>query len=508
MKRRDFLKKTAAGVAGLYLPLSLPNLKNMRIKSPNILLIESDSMDGRAMGCMGHPAALTPNLDRLADRGTLFTKAYCNSPQCVPSRSSMWSGRYTHHIEGWNNFKGIEQGTPTFLTYLNQANFVSKTIGKTDFLSGGHSLGSRLNGWVRSSNIPFKWKEAPQTTIYNKVNSKTETPSKNFEKDHTAVKNAINWLQQYEKNQQNPFMLYVGIRGPHPPFETTEYWWNKIDPSKVTLPVFEESLHPVMEYMSATKGCLGKISESDILNIRRTYRAMIAEVDNMIGQIIDAVDILGFSDNTYIIYISDHGEMAMEHRQWLKNALYEPSAHIPMIVSGPEIQKATANDNLVSLIDIFPTLMDMADITSPPKLDGNSLMNELTGAASQRPDWVLAQYHSNFQNTGSFMLRQGDWKYIKYMGYESQLFNVKDDPAEIHNLAQQRSDIANELDQKLYQLVDCDEVDARVKKYDKESFRNWLAEVGEETYQKTFAELVPDWNSQYDEQLKQWVFND
>ena len=197
------------------------------------------------------------------------------------------------------------------------------------------------------------------------------------------------------------------------------------------------SLHPVIDFMRVRKGCVGEFTEQEILDIRRTYYAMIAELDAMVGQLLDKVDELGLADSTYVIYISDHGEMNMEHRQHLKNALYEPSARVPVIVRGPGVQRGAVVDDLVSLIDVYPTLMDLARIDTPPGLSGLSLMPELTGSKAEgRPDWAFSEYHSNFQNTSSFMLRQGDLKYVAYPGYAPQLFNLADDPDEIHDLAQ------------------------------------------------------------------------
>ena len=115
---------------------------------PNILFISSDSMDGRVLGCMGHPAAHTPHMDRLASRGVLFTQAYCNSPQCCPSRASMWSGRYVHQVEAWNNFKGLEEGDCTFQDRLEAGGCRTQIVGKTDYSSGHHTLGARLTAWA------------------------------------------------------------------------------------------------------------------------------------------------------------------------------------------------------------------------------------------------------------------------------------------------------------------------------------------------------------------------
>ena len=183
--------------------------------------------------------------------------------------------------------------------------------------------------------------------------------------------------------------------------------------------------------MSVTKNTHGHFTDDEILAIRRHYFAMVAETDAMLGQVLDTLEATGQLNDTYIIFASDHGEMNMEHRQTLKNAMYEASARVPLIVAGPGLQQGVISDELVSLIDLFPTLMDMAGLDHPEGLDGVSLLPLCRGDASGRPNYVFSEYHSNFSNTGIAMWRQGPWKYIRYAGYPPQLFNLQDDPEEI-----------------------------------------------------------------------------
>ena len=186
--------------------------------------------------------------------------------------------------------------------------------------------------------------------------------------------------------------------------------------------------------MSVTKNTHGHFTDDEILAIRRHYFAMVAETDAMLGQVLDTLEATGQLDDTYVIFASDHGEMNMEHRQTLKNALYEASARVPLIVAGPGLQQGVISNDLVSLIDLFPTLMDMAGLDHPQGIDGVSLLPLCRGDATGRPNYVFSEYHSNFSNTGIAMWRQGPWKYVRYAGYHPQLFNLHDDPEEIHNL--------------------------------------------------------------------------
>lgn len=506
LTRSEFLKVMGLGASSLTLPGCAHLLRGTRGKGagkrPNIIFIESDSMDGRIMGCAGHPAAYTPNMDRLAGRGALFLNTYCNSPQCCPSRASMWSGQHTHQIEGWNNYKGIEKGTPTFRTHLDQASYLTHTTGKTDYLSGGHSLTNRVCHWTRTANIRLPQKPRPDA----KVSDSNEHRFRSGDWDR--IDKCKEWLRQNAGQDGRPFMLYCGLSIPHPAFRTSKKWLETIDPEKVTLPPYEAQLHPVMEYMAATKNSLGEFSDEEILAIRRTYYAMIAEADAMVGELVDTVESMGLGDSTYIIYTSDHGEMNMEHRQWLKNSLYEASVRVPMIIAGPGVKEGLVVDDLVSLIDIFPTLMDMAGLPHPEGLAGHSLMPLMQGRPGERPDWVLSQYHANFANTGTFLLRRGDWKYIVYAGYEPRLFNLKEDPDEMVNLVPSRPDVVQAMDARLLEIVDYDAVDAKVKAYDRESFTRWRAEVGAEECSRIMKEVVYKgfgWSVEHDRQLASWL---
>jgi arylsulfatase K len=473
-----------------------------RSRKPNILIVQSDSMDGRAMGCMGHPAVHTPHMDRLAARGTLFAQAYCNSPQCCPARASMWSGRYVHQVEAWNNYKGLDPDAPTWRTRLDQAGYRTATVGKTDYVSGNHSLGARVTAWTAPANIQVPGRSRrPQAIL--------EPPGYRHPRDWTSAETCLSWLDEYARSdQQAPFILYCGLNLPHPPFRTTQAWLDQIDPAQVSLPPYEDALHPVIDFMRVRKGCVGEFTDRQILDIRRTYSAMIAELDAMVGALIDQVDRLGLADSTYILYLSDHGEMNMEHRQHLKNALYEPSARVPMIVAGPGVARDHVVDDLVSLLDVYPTLMDLAGVDAPEGLAGCSLLPELGGGkAAGRPDWVMSEYHSNFQNTSSFMLRRGDLKYIAYPGYVPQLFDLSADPDEVHDLAPSHGNAVAAMDVQLQSIVDTEAVARTVREYNKASFVQWRAETDPQEYERAMSAFFQGWGPELAEQIEDWLNN-
>ena len=231
-----------------------------------------------------------------------------------------------------------------------------------------------------------------------------------------------------------------------------------------------------MDYMSVTKNTHGHFTDDEILAIRRHYFAMVAETDAMLGQVLDTLEATGQLNDTYVIFASDHGEMNMEHRQTLKNALYEASARVPLIVAGPGLQQGVISDELVSLIDLFPHPHGHGRPGPSPGPRRRLPLPLCRGDASGRPGYVFSEYHSNFSNTGIAMWRQGPWKYIRYAGYPPQLFNLEDDPEEIQDLAESRPDIVQNLNARLESLVDFDDADAQAKANDGKRIENWLTQ--------------------------------
>ena len=473
-------------------------------KPGNILFIECDSMDGRVMGCMNHPAMkrATPNLDALARRGVLFRNAYSNNPICCPSRASMWSGLHTHRCEGWNNYKGLEPGAKTFLEGLKAAGYRTQTFGKTDYVSGQHSVRARVSAWTRSANI-----ERPNYREPRPILASQNTP-RLHDKDWKLADQGIAWLKEHGRDEK-PFWLYLGFGLPHPPFKSARNFATLVDEAAITIPPPDQYDHPVMRYQRIVKNWEYGFSEELVKQTRLIYFAMIVEMDAIAGQLLSALDELGLRDSTYVIFISDHGENAMEHRQFYKMNLYESSARVPMIIAGPGVRQGVAVDALVSLVDIYPTLMAMAGAATPAGLDGHSLMPELRGQKRGRPDWVLSQYHDTSCNTGSFMLRRGDWKYIAYPGYEPMLFDLKSDPDEVRNLASSQAEMVKQMDSLLRSIVDYEAVDAKVKAYDRTSFKEWRATMkAKGTYEKNMAEIFSGNEGLSDNNLKPWTEED
>ena len=445
------------------------------------------------MGCMGHRsmAGLTPALDRLADQGVLFTGAYCNSPICCPSRASMFSGRFSHRCQAWNNHTGLSQSDSTFVDRLDQSGYRVKILGKTGYESGGHTQRARVASWVRSAEIarPIFRMGRPQVIEADQWRV--------HERDWQRVDAAVDWLAD-EAQTANPFCLYLGTWAPHPEFRTSRYYLDRVDQATVELPPEDHASHPVLSYQQLSKNWMHGFDDEMVRLVRRIYFAMIAEVDAMVGQVVDAVDKAGLADSTYVILSSDHGELAMEHQQFYKMSMYEASVRVPLIIRGPAVAAGKREDSLVSLVDIYPTLMEMAAVAppqAPEGLDGRSLLATMRGRSSEGRGWVLSQYHGDTCNTGVFMLREGQWKYVVYVGYEAQLFNLQKDPGEMENVAGQHPDKVGRMDTLLREIVDYEAVDASAKAYDRASFGQWRKEhIETGDYRELMGRIFSGWD--------------
>ena len=244
------------------------------------------------------------------------------------------------------------------------------------------------------------------------------------------------------------------------------------------------------------------------------------------GRVLQAIDDLGLRDDTYVIFSSDHGEMAGDQNQVLKRTMYEASAHVPLIIRGPDVQRGGVVDTPVSLVDLYPTFMDMARIryadyagnaAYPDTLDGESLLPQLTASTPRKRDWAMCEYHGDRCATGTFMLRRGDWKYVEHVGFESELFNLKDDPDETTDLIHDKPEIARELDRLLGEHFDCEGIDARAKQYDREHFVTWREQARKEGiyedamarvysgYDRVCIEDIAPWTDENEQQIEAWL---
>ena len=478
----------------------------------NIVFIMCDSMDGRAMGCMGQAAAHTPNFDRLAAEGALFTDMYTNNPICTPARASMLSGLYTFNCKAWNLYKALEPGDHTLFDALLDAGYDVRTYGKTDYRSGGHTIRARVSAWTSTASI-MKPNYIPKAPVIDHDENREHS-----ERDWGRLRDFLSGVEEQAASGK-PFFSFIGFDAPHPNFRTNEYYMRRIDVDAIEIPPQdEEPLHPVMEYHRTNKNWQHGTDNAMVRKVRGVYYAMIAQLDEVVGEVLDKLDALGLAEDTYVIFTSDHGEMCMEHGTWYKSTHYEPSARVPLIVRGPGVEKGVRHGDLVSLIDMYPTVCGMAGAQGRADADGLSLLPLLIGGEALQRDCVFSEFHDSAINASAFMVRRGDYKYIAYPGFEPMLFDLASDRWETHNLAGERPALAAEMDALLHSICDYGQVFEEVAAYDKKAFAQWReSELQAGTYQENMdriffgfdlpKESVPPgaWTDEDENVIVQWM---
>lgn len=446
-------------------------------KKPNLLVILSDQHQHNSMSCAGHPVAQTPNLDALAARGTRFTNAYTPSPICVPARAAFASGQYVHQNRLWDNAMPYI-GDPKGWGHALQAQGTPvQSIGKLHYRSAEDDTG------FDEQHIPMQvyegvgmvWasarKEDERVTFKDvrMMGDYIGPGESSYTKYDAAVTDRTkSWLQEAAKSDDDrPWCLYVGLVAPHHPLVAPQDFFDKypldtLPPTKLH-PRDGYQQHPWIEKMAdAMVGEDGWKDEEERLTAIAAYFGLVSWMDHNVGQIVETLMETGLLDDTTIIYSSDHGENLGARGLWGKMNMYQESAAIPMIVApapNSKLNLPKTCDTAVSLLDVSETIIDHfgADLTGVRP--GKSLYD----IASEPVDdtrVVFSEYHAVGAVTGEFMLRKGPWKYIHYVGYDPELFNLVEDPEELENLAPDLSyaETLRDLHAALCEICDPEEV--------------------------------------------------
>lgn len=422
------------------------NTSNMQ---PNVLLIISDQHHPRFMGCAGEAIVHTPNLDRLAARGARFNNAYCNFPLCCPSRMSLMTSRYASEIDCLGNHAQLGSDVPTFAHAFNAADYDTVLCGRMHFNGADqwHGFKKRLVGDVVKNfgDVRSMMNDVlgtlQHTTGPNVKAIATSGPGYSGYQayDETVTAAAVNWLGG-RKADAAPFMMTVGFVMPHAPFvarpEDYALYESRIGIDDLPQP-HPETLHPELRTLQRRAGLEDgeSVSLEDQRRARIAYYGMCTHVDRLIGDILNALEESGQAENTIVIYTSDHGEQLGEHGMWWKHTFYESSVGIPLLMAGPNIPQGMEINSNLSLLDLAPTMLDMANAPALPRASGRSFRCLLEGDTTAWSNTVIAE--NRWGSTLQCMLKQDSWKLCYYPGHAPQLFDLSRDPQEIHDLAQE-----------------------------------------------------------------------
>ncbi|MGH8020236.1 MAG: sulfatase [Opitutaceae bacterium] len=417
---------------------------------PNVLFISVDDMNND-LGCYGSTVVKSPHIDRLAARGVRFDRAYCQFPLCSPSRSSIMTGLRPDQTRVFDlryHFRTGLPGVVTLSQLFMRDGYYTARVGKIYHYGNPGQIGTDglddAPSWQEVFNPAGIDKTKLEPQIINHTPKRGLGSSLSFladkdgrDEDHTDGMVATRAIKLLEQHQKEPFFLAVGFYKPHCPYIAPQKYFDLYSLDSIEVPEVPEGiLNTVPEpALSSTRPWPNyHLDRQKLREAKRAYYATISFVDAQIGHVLDALDRLNLQDNTIVVFWSDHGYLLGERGLWMKQSCFEESARVPLIIAGPGVMAGGVSLRNVELVDVYPTLADLAGLT-PPILPGVSLQPLLAqpDAAWNRPAFTQVQR----QGFPGHSVRTARWRYTEWDGGDRgvELYDHENDPGELKNLA-------------------------------------------------------------------------
>lgn len=415
---------------------------------PNILLLMADQLTASALPFLGNSPAKAPHLARLADRAVVFNSAYCNSPLCAPSRFSMLTGQLPSRIGAYDNACELRADTPSVAHHLRLGGYRTILSGKMHFVGPDqlHGFEERLTTDIYPADFGWTpdWTDiATRPSWYHSMdsvlNAGVALRTNQLDYDEEVVYATRRKLFDLARDTDpRPFFLTASLTHPHDPFAIPQRYWDLYDPADISLPAPLPAAAQDPHSLRLRHVCgndLDPVSDAQTLAAKRAYYGAISFVDEQIGVLLDSLQATGLADNTVIIFCSDHGEMLGERGLWYKMNFFEGASRIPLLISAPARFAPRQVAASVSLVDLLPTLLDLAALSpgDAASMDGHSLLPHLLGEAGR--DEVLGEYLGEGAVAPIVMIRRAHYKFIHSPADPDQLYDLRTDPLELHNLA-------------------------------------------------------------------------
>jgi choline-sulfatase len=422
-------------------------------QKPNILLIMADQLNWSALSAYGNKLVKTPNLDRLAREGCVFENFYSSSPLCAPARATVMNGLLPSRTGVYDNAAEFPSAIPTWAHYLRLEGYHTCLSGKMHFVGPDqlHGLEERLTtdiypadfGWTpdwRLKQERIDWWYHNMTSVLQPGIAEI---TNQLEFDDEVAFQAVRKIYDYARyTPDSPFAMLVSFTHPHDPYAARKKYWDLYRDEDVDLPRVPKMSREQLDAHSQRLYDVSamddySVSEADIRAARHGYYANISYVDDLVGQLLEALEKTGKLSNTIVMFTSDHGDFLGERGLWYKMSYLEPSAHVPMIVWGKDIAPRRVREP-ASLTDILPTLVDVAtggNAKLAREVDGRSLYPLLKGSPENADASAWCEYLAEGTVAPMYMLRRGPWKFIHTPVDPDQLYNLVDDPNELRNLA-------------------------------------------------------------------------
>lgn len=418
-----------------------------RKSQKNLLIIISDEHRKDAMGCVGHPIVKTPNLDALAARGAVFENAYTPSPMCVPTRAGLACGDHIHKTGNWDSATPYDGKRRSWMHQLRDQGVNVTSIGKLHFRSGEDDNGFSKEiipmhvvggvGWT----VGLLREDPPEYTAASELAEDVGAGDSSYtDYDLEITSKAENWLKT-QAGSQEPWAAFVSLVSPHYPLTAPQEFYDMYDPAEIDLPIgYGIKSHPDHSELKNIKNFFDYdcyFDEQKMREAKVAYYGLTSFMDDCVGRVLTALEESGQAEDTVVVYISDHGDMMGDQGFWTKQVMYEASVGVPMISAGPGIPAGRRVKTGTTLLDIAATAVDVAGIKSDAQnavLPGVSLV-EIASNEDDSDRTIFSEYHDGGSTTGTFMVRWGRWKFVYYVGYAPQLFDLNADPYELTNLA-------------------------------------------------------------------------
>lgn len=419
-------------------------------KQPNVLFIAVDDLNDWVGFLQGHPDTRTPNMDRLAKMGTVFSNAHCQATICAPSRASLFSGLlpsstgiYVQIRDKQMKAKMDSEEITLLPDYFEAHGYKTLGVGKL-FHNGDRAqvfeeFGGEFEKFGPKPEKRFKY----DPTWFDKPGgTQTDWGAYPERDDQMPDFKIAKWaVERLQEKHEKPFFMGVGFIRPHVPWYVPKEWLDKFENTEVAMPPYlaqdfddiPETSRQVHEVpMMPTTEWAKKEGEWE--NIVKAYLACIHFVDAQIGKVLDALEQSAYAENTIIVLWSDHGYHIGEKNRFAKHSLWEPTTHVPLIFAGPGIKANQTSAAPVGLIDMYPSLLELCGLPANPDNEGHSLLPLIQKPNQRWPYAALTSY-----GQGNHSVYFGKYHYLQYEDDSEELYHMKNDPNEWENLIKNRS---------------------------------------------------------------------
>ncbi|HKQ78883.1 MAG TPA: sulfatase [Blastocatellia bacterium] len=419
---------------------------------PNVLFIAADDLNND-LGCYGHPMVKSPNIDRLAARGVRFDRAYNQFPLCSPSRASLMTGLRPDTTQVYDlqkHFRSVLPDVVTLSQLFQRNGYVAARVGKIYHYGNPGQIGTDglddPKSWNHVVN-PRGVDKDEETVLTNHTpnrglgSSLSLYASPAADEEHTDGKVASETIKLLEQSEGQPFFIAAGFYRPHCPYIAPKKYFDLYPIEKIAAPHFSadelSNIPQAALWTNPPHFGAGAQAQREAI---QAYYASISFLDANVGRLLDALDRLRLTDNTLIVFWSDHGYLLGQRGQWMKQSLFEGSARNPLIIAGPGVAKGGASRRTVELVDLYPTLADLCGLAEAPKnLAGRSLRPLLKNPNAKWDKAAITQVQRGAGQDAfmGYSVRNERWRYTEWdkgkRGVE--LYDEANDPRETRNLA-------------------------------------------------------------------------